>query len=318
MTDLVQLDHPFTTAQARAAGWTPGALRRAASSGEIVRLLKGVYVGAGVELSIEVRCAAASLVVSPHSVVCDRTAAWVHGANVYGLREPVASAPLETCVLRSHSPSRRAGVDGRTRDLAPHDLMETGGVTVTTPVRTALDLGCALPRSRALGAMDKLARLHGFTAADLLVELPRFGRRRGVVQLRQLVAIVDGRSESMRESWVRLLIHDAQLPPPELQWWICVDGVPTYRLDIAYPDHKLAIEYDGEDYHLLTPEQLEHDADRRAWLRANGWTVIVLTKADLDGSAEGSWLREVRAALRPQTKRFRWTRERPSTDPTRD
>ena len=275
-----------------------------------MRLVRGVYLGAATEVTVELRCTAVSRVVSPHSVVCDRTAAWIHGVDVYGQREPVGTAPIETCVLPSRAPSRRAGVDGRTRDLSDCDLMTIGDVRVTTPLRTALDLGCGQPRSRALGAMDQLARAHGFTAADLVKELPRFRRRRGVLQLRHLSAIVDGRAESMRESWVRLIMHDAELPPPELQWWICIDGVPTYRLDIAYPAHKLAIEYDGEDYHLLTAEQREHDAQRRAWLRAHGWRVIVLTKADLDGTSDGGWIAEVRAALRPQTKRLRWTRDR--------
>ena len=50
--------------------------------------------------------------------------------------------------------------------------------------------------------------------------LPRFRRRRGVVQLRELLELVDARIESARESWTWLEIHDAGLPLPEPQVWI--------------------------------------------------------------------------------------------------
>ena len=76
--------------------------------------------------------------------------------------------------------------------------------------------------------------------------LARYRRRRGVIQLRQLVQLVDPRVESERESWVLLAIHDAGLPLPEPQYWIEIDGVPTYRLDFAYPRLRVCVEYDGD------------------------------------------------------------------------
>lgn len=72
------------------------------------------------------------------------------------------------------------------------------GVRVTTPLRTALDLGCLLRAREAIAALDAFARLHGIPTALLTAELPRFKRRRGVRQLRTLVPLVDGRAESAR------------------------------------------------------------------------------------------------------------------------
>ncbi len=66
--------------------------------------------------------------------------------------------PIETCALRWHEPTTVSGVDGRTRDLRPSDLMTLYGVCVTTPLRTALDLGCCLKRREAFAAMVMLAR----------------------------------------------------------------------------------------------------------------------------------------------------------------
>jgi len=57
-----------------------------------------------------------------------------------------------------------------------------------------------------------------YVRADMLAALPRYGRRRGVAQLRELVPLADPRSESPRESWLRIEIHDAGLPIPNLQY----------------------------------------------------------------------------------------------------
>jgi hypothetical protein len=134
----------------------------------------------------------------------------------------------------------------------------------------------------------------------------RYFRRRGVVQLRRLIPLADPRAESPRESWTRLEIHDAGLPAPVLQHWVDVDGVPTYRLDHAYPRHRTAVEYDGEEFHDRTEEQRRHDRERRDWLDGDGWTVVVVRKGDFGGGRSDRWLRELRRALRPTYVNRRW------------
>jgi hypothetical protein len=141
---------------------------------------------------------------------------------------------------------------------------------------------------------------------DLASAAIRYFRRRGVVQLRQLIPLADPRAESARESWTRLAIIDAGLPCPELQFWIEIDGVPTYHLDLAYPRHRIAVEYDGEEFHRRTPEQRRHDDKRRTWLEESGWTVIVVKRGDFTGAALDRWLGDLRAALRPTYSNRRW------------
>jgi hypothetical protein len=308
MSDLACSGRPFTYRAARAAGWSRRRLVDGVRNGVLRRVLLGVYVAAEVPDTFETRAAALSLVVSPHSVVCDRTAAWLHGIDVFGFGDLEILPPIETCMLRGHTRTRRDGVDGRTRDLLQRDLMRVHGIVVTTPLRTALDLGCGLGRHRAIGALDRFMQLHGLTHEQMQRELPRYFRRRGVIQLRELVPLADPRAESMRESWVRIDIHDAGLPAPELQVWIDVDGVPTYRLDLAYPKQRVAVEYDGEDFHRRTPAQRERDRERRTWLREHGWNVIVIDKDGIRSHDPESWLRELRRALQSRTKRLRWVR----------
>jgi hypothetical protein len=144
--------------------------------------------------------------------------------------------------------------------------------------------------------MDALMRAHGFTTADLQRLLPRYFRRRGVIQLRELVPLVDGRAESPGESWTRIVIIDHGLPVPEPQWWIVIDGVPTYRLDLAYPHAKIVVEYDGEEFHTSDEDKANDDA-RRDWLRRNGWKVIVVDKSSFTDEAIAAWIAELRGYL---------------------
>ena len=296
---------PFTTAQARERGITDHRLRCLINDQLVRRVVRGVYAPAALEDTIETRCAAVRLVVSAHQIICDRTAAWLHEVEVFGLTDTPALTPIEVCTLRGRPVTVLRGVDGRTRDLQPRDIQEIDGLKVTTPLRTALDLGCALGKHRALGALDQFMRHHGVTQWEMRRELPRFGRRRGVIQLRALIPLADPRAESPRESWVRLDLLEAGFPAPVLQLWIYQDGVPLYRLDLAWPEHLVAVEYDGDEWHFRTAEQRRNDRTRRAWLRRHGWTVIVVDKYGVH-DPEQRWLTELTEALRPRTRRLRW------------
>jgi hypothetical protein len=253
---------PFTSSDAAALGITRKRLRLAVEQGLVRRVFTGAYVRADVPDSTELRAQAAALVMSEHSVLCDRTAAWIHGIDVLRYAEHDVIPPLETYVLRGHDPTDRQDCHGGTRDLLPEDWQVISGARVTTPLRTALDLACKLPRRQAMVALDAFAREHGVSVAQLRRLLARYFRRRGVVQARELVPLTDGRIESPRESWVNLEIHDHGLPAPEPQFWVLVDGVPKYRVDFAYPYARVIVEYDGEEFHSK-PEQKLADEKRR-------------------------------------------------------
>ena len=294
-TDLLPAE-PFTTATARSLGMTRKDLDALVSMGMLRRLLHGVYQRRDQPDTIESRISAARLVVTAGAVFVDRTAAWLHGVDVFDYRELEILPPVECVVLRGRSRIERKECSGGERDLAARDLMRLRDVEVTTPLRTALDLGCKLRRPDALAALDLFGRHHGVTETDLLRSLPRYRGRRGVVKLRGLVLLADPRSESAGESRVRLRIHDDGLPTPVPQHWVLDQGVPRYQLDLAYPKHRIAIEYDGE-WHDATAAQRRADQERRTWLRRHGWTVIVVRRGVLGGSTSEPWLQDLRNAL---------------------
>ena len=289
-------DLPHTPFTAANAPCTRARLRKAIESRELVRPLRGAYLRSDVELTPIIRAQVAGLVLGPTAVLCDRTAAWVLGVDCLRYAELDILPPLESCVLPGHEPTERPGVVGRTRDLREEDVTLIGGVRVTTPLRTAADLLCLLPRRQALAAADALMREHGFTTAELRRLLVRYFRRRGVVQARNLAPLVDPRAESAGESWTRLEIIDHGLAVPEPQYWVGIDGERVYRLDLAYPHARIAVEYDGAEHHTSASDR-RRDEHRRAWLRAHGWLVIVVTKDSFTDAALAAWIGELRIML---------------------
>lgn len=297
---------PFTQADLDSLGIGRAALRRALAEHSVRRVTRGVYVPTGVADSIELRAQVVARVVAPGHVVCDRTAAWLYGVELLLPHELVGwSAPIETCALRGRRPTSRAETVGRSRDLVAADITEHRGLLVTTPLRTALDLGCILRRSDALAALDQFRARFALTTDTLTEGAMRYVRRRGVVQLRALIPLSDPRAESVRESWTRLAIIDAGLPAPVPQVEIEVDGRVLWRLDHGYPDRRIAVEYDGHDFHH-TEDQRAHDDRRRTWLRRNGWTVIVVRRGDFSGRDRDRWIQELGQALRGSYSNLRW------------
>lgn len=290
-------DTPFTRVEAAAWGISGYQLGGLCAQHQVRRVLRNVYVRTDVADSVELRARAAGLVVSPGAVFVDRTAAWLHGVDVYDYREREILPPLDCVVLRDRSRIVRPELVGGERDLAPYDLTEVFGLRVTTPLRTALDLACRLPRPDGLAALDELMRRFDISRVQLLEQLPRYRRRRGVVKARELATIADPLAESPRESRTRLAIHDAGLPVPTLQHWVEDHGRPVYRLDLAYPRHRVAVEYDGQEWHDRTDAQRDADRRRRQWLVERGWTVIVVRRGDFDAERRHRWLGELRAAL---------------------
>jgi very-short-patch-repair endonuclease len=90
---------------------------------------------------------------------------------------------------------------------------------------------------------------------------------RGARQLSEVLRRSTCLAQSPMESRIRIAIEDAGLPMPVLQY-----RVGPYFLDLAYPERKIALEYDGRTH--LTPERARRDLNRQAYVTRDGWTVI--------------------------------------------
>jgi hypothetical protein len=299
-------DHPLTYGELAALGFSDWQIRKLLDVGELRRPTKGVYVPAHLNDTLYLRAACLAKVVAPHQIVVDRSAAWLHGIDTLGYAEHDVLPPVETCSIRGSTRAKRNGVRGMERDLLPRDLTMLGAIKVTTPLRTAMDLGCHLHRREATAALNQFAARYGVTSDMIAQELPRFRGRRGVVQLRLLASRIEARVESPRESWTLDAIDEEGLPRPEVQYWVEWEGERMFRLDFAYPKHRVCLEYDGFEFHQQTAEQRAHDTWRRNWLRDHGWTVIVVQAGDFSGLALDRWLRQLQDALGTAYTTRRW------------
>jgi len=268
------LDAPFTRGQANAAGISDNRLKQLTDAGLLRRPVRNAYVAAQLPDTLDLRAAILRLVVPPDCFFCDHTAGWLHGAPNALLPGDHLVPPRVACFRPAdHGRLRNEITRSGERTVRSSDLMELRGLVVTTPIRTAWDLGRLQRRDQALSGMDAMLRLGLFSHEELLVGVERFKRQRGVVQLRWLAPLADGRAESPGESALRLRWYDAGLPRPDLQIPVGIEGREVFRLDLGLEELLFAAEYDGHEWHT-SPAQRERDAFRRGWLaEERGWAI---------------------------------------------
>jgi hypothetical protein len=279
------LERPFTSRLAQDGGisrWTLAGLVR---DGYLRRILKGVYVAAQTPDSLLLRARALLLVVPPQAVITDWTAVWLF-SGLLPPNEHLAVPSLSMFLPAGKGRLRNQLCVSGERAFRPEDLTLVAGLTVTTPLRTAWDMGRLAHRDRAVSALDALMRSQGLTSGELVGGVERFRGERGVVQLRQLAPLADGRSESPGESVLRLRWLDLpSLPPPEPQVSILDDqGVEVHRLDLGVRELRFSVEYDGEEFHS-SPEDRARDTHRREWIsRQRGWLIIPVRRENVFGA----------------------------------
>lgn len=94
----------------------------------------------------------------------------------------------------------------------------------------------------------------------------------GCARLHEIVALARRGAESPMETKLRLLLGWAGLDVPALQVPVHV-GAKAYRFDLAYEDHRVAIEYDGA-YHFESERQKHSDILRAQALEQAGWQIV--------------------------------------------
>ncbi len=253
------------------------------------RVFPDVYVAAGVELTHAVRVRAA-LVLFPDAVVCGRSAARLWGVDVDGPAGDPDTADVEVVrppravdgVRRPAGQQRVAGLRVHRRAVSAQDVGVRDGMRLTLPAVTALDLAAQLPHDDAVVLLDQFC--HAGSRYRRLTDLVRLGELavtrtgRGCRRVRAALADADGLAESPQETRTRLIMHRSALPRPTAQFRV-LDAAEdeVARVDWAFEEQKLAVEYDGEGH--LT--RLGPDRQRMNRLQAAGWRVFYVTAADL-------------------------------------
>lgn len=276
-------DSPFTAQMADDAGVARKHLEQLILDGRLRRPMRSVYVAAPVPDTLNLRVRSLSLVMPEDAFAADHTAAWLHAGDHALAPNSDLEPPAPTLLLpggrgRLRNPVCRSGH----RIVRDEDLMLVHGLRVTTPLRTAWDLGRVRSRDVAQWGLDLMMHVGGFDHEELAAGLPRFKGERGVVQLRSLVPWTDPGAESFGESALRLRWRDAGLPRPETQIRVLENGCEVARIDIGLRECLFGTEYDGAEWH--GDEATSHDEARRSWLRdTRGYAIEVFRRDSVFG-----------------------------------
>jgi very-short-patch-repair endonuclease len=285
-------DSVFRSRDAVAAGVLRPAHLRARSWR---RVFQGVYAGTGVSLTHATLCAAALAYVLPkQSVIAGRSAAIMHGAGIDERLSDVEALTPGTALRY-----RTKGIVAHRCELGAGETGERSGLPITTPERTCWDLAQWLDVVEAVVWIDSLLSKGVVTTAGLERYLARRRSKavRGTRRLANVLSLVDGRAESPQESRLRTRLALQGIRPPAVQHKVYRnDGTFVARVDLAWPELKVAVEYDGA-WHGASGWQIHADRRRYSALAALGWRIIPVTAVRLRQDFD-QLVAEIRGALR--------------------
>jgi len=278
-----EMPWPFRGTEAVAAG--------ALSVRELYRFYRpvypGVYAPPDVEPSAIQRAVAAWLWSRRRGVVAGLSASavlgtkWINGLVAAELVHHNRRAPQ---MLTVHSD-----------ELSLGEITEVDGMTVTTPARTAFDLGRRLNLKDAVKRIDALMNATQLKVVEIESVIEGHPGVRGIGKLRKTLSLVDGGAESPYESLTRLMLVGAGLPRPQTQLPVFDEfGFVVAYLDMGWPEYRVGVEFDGAQ-HWTDARQRSRDVERLADLEALGWTIIHVSSDMLRTSAVV--VRRVSAAL---------------------
>ena len=265
---LVRQAGVVTLRQAVACGASAGTVHRRARTGAWRRLHPSVYLAGGHRFTDEVRVRAAWLWAGDDAVVSGPAAAYWHGLL------PGAPARVEVTVPRRHGSRPPPGVQLRRRDLDAVDVVGLRDLRVTALPLTVLETAAVLPRGgefldRALQRYVRFPTLHRAYC--------RSAGRRGFAEAGRLLVAAADRADSAAE---RLLVRI--LREGGVTGWVLGHPFGPWRIDLAFPAQKVAVEVDGWAWHV-DPERFRSDRRKQNALVRDGWDPLRFTWHDLDG-----------------------------------
>ena len=260
--------------QARASGLTDNQIDQRIRDRRWTRVGKFGYRTIDMGDPIDrVRAAIASL---PNAVVSHESAAALHVV-------PRISQDEAAVLVHSRTTHDFPGVVvHRCHDLAEGHVTEVAGLPVTTIPRTAVDLAAVLSRAHLAAVVDELLGAKLASVDELqsvLTDVARRGKP-GVSKMRHVLETRGPGPEGgtqLERLGARVLIDGGLLEP---RYEFAVPWDTQQRFDGAYPDQRLAIEWDSRRWHLL-PDAFARDRERDRMAILHGWRVLRFTWQDL-------------------------------------
>jgi very-short-patch-repair endonuclease len=270
----------FTLSQALESGLTRPVVRRKLARHEWEEVAPRVY-RAAVSGPLDWRQLQMAVVLASGGISSGRSA-----AALYGLVPP----PPRPEVTLARAPRGQIAATFRTSAELPElDRTEIDGIPVTTPARTLVDLGGVLPLATFEDVLDTaiVRRLVTIDRLRCRAEDLWTPRRNGcavVVRLLRERGPQSARAANRWEARVLQTVRRLGLPTPMVNHRVRVGGQVRY-LDLAWPEVKVAVEFDGFVPHS-TRRVFDDDRVRQNDLVADGWTVFRVTKVMLTNAPQ--------------------------------
>lgn len=267
LADLARRQHGLVTrAQALEAGMSARQVLRRLERGRWKPVRRGVYAGGWVPPSWEQAVLAVVLAVGQPCAASHGTA-----ARLWGLPAPA----VEGIHVRTPG-NRRVALDGVVHHRAEgDDVTVRRRVPVTTVARTLVDL---VASERVVDDALRRGLLRLDDLAACVAGLDHRGRRRTLAIRRLLADRIPGYRPAANdwERWLATVLQRGGLPAPVSQHPVDVGGRRRY-LDLAYPDLRVGLEFDGFAEHGLLRSTFDDDRARDNDLRLAGWLVLHFT-----------------------------------------
>lgn len=257
----------MTRRQLLAAGISGAAIDRLLGRGRLLAVYCGVYRlphTAEQPLAAE---AAALLACTQNAVLSHHTA-----STLWRLRPGVARPVHVTIPWPGRGPRPAGLVVHRSRILLPADIRTHEGLPITSPARTLLDVAGTLPDRDVERLLDEaLFARRLVTRAQIAGLLGRAGTHPGRARLERVAGAhtCSTATDSPPEEALVRLIRSAGLPEPVTQF-----PMLDYRLDLYWPELRLAVEVDAYGTHG-SPARFESDRRRDARLLAERAVAVV-------------------------------------------
>jgi len=257
----------ITREQLSEVGLTREAIDHWLRAARLHSLYRGVYLLGHLKPTKGARELGAVLACGPGAVVSHRSA-----AGLWRLL-PDPAGDIDITLAGRHCGVKQGMRIHRVDALDRRDVRRLGGIPVTSPARTILDLATAVPLRDLERALAEAQARRLVRRNDLLSLLARRSGRPGVRVLRALMDddAVPALTRSEAEDRLLALIRAAELPAPEVNV-----QVGRYEVDFLWREQRLVVEVDGFRFHS-SRAAFERDRLRDAGLAGMGFRVFRTT-----------------------------------------
>ena len=285
-----------------------GTSRRRLDASDLTTPFRGSRLRADAPDGIASLATAYAARMSPLQFFSHTTAALLNGVPLPSAIEE--DRRLHVSVLAGDAQPRVRGVIGHQLEPSRTRVVTAaGGIRMTDAVTTWCQLARHLGLEDLVAAGDHLVterdlggRRGAYTTVPALTVAAAAHRgTTGVGLLRQALPLLRSGPLSRRESLLRLRIVQSGLPEPVVAHRVIEDVLAGYEptVDLAYPEYRIAMEYEGDDHR--TASRFRRDIARYERLQDAGWIVIRFTGDDVPdqaGPASDRVVERVAARLR--------------------